>query len=83
MKYNISPKGFSGICQYFFGDNYVAATNVREATSPVKVNNPEITPVQLNRDKQSPFVTAYAKAAETPPVFVDFEKKFNALSSTA
>ena len=81
---HITKKDLVAFANTFFGDNYVVAYKRQgEATSLVKVNNPEITPVQLNRDKQSPFVTAFyaKKAAETPPVLWILKKKFNALSS--
>ena len=75
---HITKKDLVAFANTFFGNNYVVAFKRQgEATSLVKVNNPEITPIQLNRDKQSPFVTAFyaKKAAETPPIFVDFEKE--------
>ena len=58
-------------------NNYVVAyKRVGEDKNIQKVEKPEITPVEVNRDDQSPFVKNIltAKAAEMQPKFVDYEK---------
>ena len=52
----------------FFTDNYVVVYKKQgENTSLVKVENPGITPIELNRDKKSPFLEAFNKI-ETPEI---------------
>ena len=62
----------------FYKDNYVV-TYKRQGTDEniAKVENPGITPVNLNRDKQSDYLVAFnqIEPAEITPVFVDFEKE--------
>ncbi|MAN27131.1 MULTISPECIES: M16 family metallopeptidase [Mesonia] len=60
-----------------YKDNYVAVYKRKgEDTTIAKVENPGITPVQLNRDKQSDFIKAFNKK-ESPalePQYVDYEQ---------
>lgn len=60
-----------------YKDNYVAVyKRIGEDPNIAKVENPGITPVQLNRDKQSDFLIEFNKS-EAPvltPQYVDYEK---------
>ncbi|MBW2962766.1 M16 family metallopeptidase [Mesonia aestuariivivens] len=60
-----------------YNNNYVAVYKRKgKDTSISKVQNPGITPVKLNRDKQSDFLTEFNKT-ESPalqPQYVDYEK---------
>ena len=59
----------------FVGENYVVVyKRIGEDTTVQKVDKPEITPVEVNRDASSPFSKAITKAAPPPiqPVFVDY-----------
>lgn len=62
----------------FFKDNYVIIYK-RKGTNDklVRVSNPGITPIQLNRDAQSEFYKDFAKltSSDLAPVFVDFKKE--------
>lgn len=62
----------------FFKNNY-AIIYKRKGTNDklVRVSNPGITPIQLNRDAQSEFYKDFAKltSADLEPVFVDFKKE--------
>ena len=62
----------------FFKENYVIIYK-RKGTNDklVRVSNPGITPIQLNRDAQSEFYKDFAKltSADLEPVFVDFKKE--------
>ncbi len=51
-----------------------------EDTSVGKIDKPEISPIEVNRDKESPFVTALIadKPHDIEPVFVDFEHDLTA-----
>src|SRR5690606_24397244 len=52
----------------FFVDNYVVVYKKQgENTGLVKVENPGITPIELNRDKKSPLLVAFNKI-ETPEI---------------
>ncbi len=60
-----------------YKDNYVAVyKRVGEDTNIAKVENPAITPVQLNRDKQSAFITEFNKteAPELKPQYIDYQE---------
>lgn len=59
-----------------YGNNYVEVHKIKgEDTSIVKVQNPGITPVALNRDKESDFLKAFQKmeAPALKPQFVDYK----------
>ncbi len=64
----------------FYGDNYVAAFKRQgENSGLVKVENPGITPIELNRDKKSPFLEHFS-AMETPkikPSYVNYKEAIN------
>jgi len=60
----------------FFKDNYVIIYKRKGVNDKlVRVSNPKITPVQLNREAQSEFYKNFAKLTSTDlaPVFVDFK----------
>ncbi|MCF6130062.1 insulinase family protein [Flavobacterium sp. AS60] len=62
----------------FFKDNYVIIYKRKGVNDKlVRVSNPKITPVQLNRDSQSEFYKDFTKLTSTDlsPVFVDFKKE--------
>ena len=60
-----------------YKDNYVIVFKRNgEAKDLVKVEKPAITPLQINRNKQSDFLTDFAKVSVAPiePVFVDYNQ---------
>jgi len=60
-----------------YGDNYVIVyKNQGENKDLVRVENPGITPISLNRENESQFYKDFQKMTEKPiqPVFVDFDK---------
>lgn len=62
----------------FFKDNYVVVYKEKGVNDKlVRVENPGITPIQLNKDAQSPFLKEIIseKVSDIAPVFVDFKKK--------
>ncbi|NLP58111.1 pitrilysin family protein [Lutibacter sp. B1] len=62
----------------FYKDNYVVVNKTQgKADDFVKVENPKITPNELNRDISSNFLTAFNKieSPELKPKFVDYEKE--------
>lgn len=62
--------------EYYGNDYVVVYKRVGKANDVQKVEKPEITEVEVNRDKTSPFVQQIASIS-TPrltPVFIDFEK---------
>ncbi len=70
-----------------FNNNYVVVyKRLGEAKNAQKVDKPEITPVTVNREDQSPFLKSIVdfKPAEVEPVFLDFKKdiaQFNCKSN--
>lgn len=62
----------------FYKDNYVITYKRQgEDSSIVKVENPGITPVQINRELSSPFLVNFSKMESEPlqPKFVDYKKE--------
>ncbi len=62
----------------FYKDNYVIVYKRKGVNDKlVRVSNPAITPVQLNRDSQSEFYKDFSKLTSTDlnPVYVDFKKE--------
>ncbi len=59
-----------------YGSNYVEAHKIKgEDKNIVKVENPGITPVELNRDKESKFIQDFKKieAPALQPKFIDYK----------
>ena len=75
---NVSKQELVDFVKNFYGDNYVAVYKRQgENKNQVKVENPGITPIALNRDKKSPFLIDFNNIT-TPalePKFVDYEKE--------
>ena len=62
----------------FYKDNYVAVYKTKGVNDKlVRVSNPGITPIQLNREAQSEFYKTFSKikSGDLAPVFVDFKKE--------
>ena len=60
----------------FYGDNYVTAYKRQgKDENQVKVENPGITPIELNRDKTSPFLDNFSaiEAPQITPSYVDYD----------
>ena len=74
---NVTKQELVDFANKFYGDNYVAVYKKQgESRDLVKVENPGITAIELNRDKKSPFLEDF-NAMETPPIkpkFVDYDK---------
>ena len=66
------------IANTYFGDNYVCVHKLQsdKDVNPVKVDKPEITPIETNRDARSQFCTDLMAMKSEPlkPQFLDFEK---------
>ncbi len=64
--------------QNFFKDNYVAVYKEKGANENlIRVENPGITPIQLNRDVQSEYLTAFMNqegVSEIQPEFIDYSQ---------
>lgn len=62
----------------FYKDNYVIVYKRKGVNDKlVRVSNPSITPIQLNRDSQSEFYKKFASLTSTDltPIYVDFKKE--------
>ncbi|MCH3885255.1 M16 family metallopeptidase [Tenacibaculum aquimarinum] len=72
----ISKQELVDFANTFYKDNYVVTYKRKGADKNiVKVSNPGITPVNLNRDKSSEYITAFNKMESEPlqPKFVDYK----------
>jgi predicted Zn-dependent peptidase len=73
----VTKKDIVAFANKYFGNNYVAVYKRKgEDKNIVKVDKPQITPVETNRDAQSSFVKNIIKAPVDPvaPVWVDYNK---------
>ncbi|WP_369049054.1 M16 family metallopeptidase [Tenacibaculum sp. UWU-22] len=73
----ISKKQLVDFANSFYKNNYVVTYKRKgEDKNIVKVENPGITPVHLNRDKSSAFITAFNKIQSKPlqPKFIDYKE---------
>jgi len=73
----LTKKDIVAFANKYFGENYVVVYKRKgEDKSVIKVVKPPITPVETNRNSQSPFVKAVISAPVTPiePVWVDYNK---------
>ena len=74
----ISKEDLVEFANEFFDDNYVAVyKNQGENQDLIRVENPKITPIKINREEDSEFYKEIQKIPSIPvePVFVDFEKE--------
>lgn len=73
---NISKEELVAFANNFYRENYVVTYKRKgEDTSIVKVQNPGITPVKLNRGEQSEFVQQFTAKQSQPlqPQYIDYE----------
>lgn len=73
---NITKEEVVAFANNFYKDNYVVTYKRKgEDQNIVKVSNPGITPVHLNRDKASEYIKAFNKMESKPlaPKFVDYD----------
>jgi predicted Zn-dependent peptidase len=73
----ITKKDIMAFANKYFGNNYVVIFKRKgEDKNVTKVEKPPITPVETNRDKQSPFLVKVNEMPATPakPVWLDFSK---------
>ena len=76
----ISKEDLVAFANDFYKDNYVVTYKRKgEDKSIAKVQNPGITPVHLNRDKQSDYVKNFESipSEELQPVFVDYKSEIH------
>ena len=74
----ISKQELVDFANSFYKDNYVVTYKRKgEDKNITKVKNPGITPVNLNRGKQSEFVQSFhkMKAKDITPLFIDYNKE--------
>lgn len=72
----ISKEDVVAFANELYGNNYVEVHKIKgEDKNIVKVDNPGITPIELNRDKESNFLQAFNKleAPALSPKFVDYK----------
>jgi len=59
----------------WFGENYVQVNKNAGESNAVKVEKPKITPIEIDRESQSPFFLAWdsLKSDRLEPVFIDYK----------
>ncbi len=75
---NITKEEVVEFAQNFFQENYVCIKKEQGANENlIRVENPGITPIKINRDAQSEFLTKILneKASEIKPQFIDYQKE--------
>ncbi|MFZ4592579.1 MAG: insulinase family protein, partial [Ignavibacteria bacterium] len=76
----ITKKDVVDLANKYLGNNYVAVyKKTGEDKNAQKIVKPEITPVQVNRDSESPFLTKVVneKAVEIKPQFIDYKNNIS------
>ncbi len=74
---NITKQDIIEFANKYYGDNYVVVyKRTGEDPNVIKIQKPPITPVELNRDKESAFVKNIEEmeAPDIQPVFIDYDK---------
>jgi predicted Zn-dependent peptidase len=74
---SITKEELVAVANKYYQDNYVMVRkNLGEDTSVRKVSKPAITPVEVNRDAQSDFLTQIleTEAADIQPQFINYEQ---------
>jgi predicted Zn-dependent peptidase len=63
----------------WFGENYVQVNKRNGESNAVKVEKPVITPVNIDRESQSPFYLAWdtIESGRLEPVFLDYDQAIN------
>lgn len=77
---NITKEQVVEYANKFYNNNYVVVyKRVGADSSIVKVPKPEITPIDIDRSKESEFLKEFKKTSspDLQPLFVDFEKEIN------
>ncbi|GLB51373.1 peptidase M16 [Neptunitalea chrysea] len=80
---NINKEDLIAFANDFYKENYVVIYKHQgEDENIVKVQNPKITQVNLNRDKQSEYFTKFIEMETAPlePQYVDFDKAIQKIS---
>ena len=75
---SVSKEDLVKFANAFYGDNYVVTyKRVGEDPNIVKVKNPEITPINVNREDQSAYLAEFfaMPVEELKPVFVDYDSE--------
>jgi zinc protease len=71
-----TKKDIVDFANQWFGENYVQVNKRYGANKAVKVEKPQITPVEIDRESQSPFYVEWdsVKSGRIKPLFLDYEK---------
>ncbi len=81
---DITKEDVVAFANEFYGDNYVEVHKIKGVdTTVVRVENPGITPVELNRDKESEFLQAFnAKSSpDLMPQYIDYQEAINEMKT--
>ncbi|AQX13381.1 peptidase M16 [Elizabethkingia meningoseptica] len=83
----LTKQDIIGFANKYFNDNNYVAVYKRKGVDKnvIKVEKPPITPVEVNRDAQSPFLVQVNNMPETPikPVWLDYNKDIQKSKSGA
>ena len=75
----ITKAEISEFAKKWFNDNYVQINKVNGESNAVKVEKPQITPVEIDRESKSDFYAAWdsVESGRLQPVFIDYEEAVN------
>ena len=79
----LSKQDVIDVANKYFGDNYAVVYKREGKPAIEKIEKPAITPITINRDKESSFLVGIKEAKTTPvaPVFVDYVKDMSKLKA--
>lgn len=80
---SLTKKDIMDFCNKYFKDNYVAVYKKQGTPNNPKIDKPQITPIQPNRDKESDYLKQIKENKVQPiePVFVDYNKDMSKLKT--
>lgn len=75
----ITKAEITDFAKKWFGDNYVQINKVNGESNAVKVEKPQITPVEIDRESKSDFYAAWdsIESGRLQPVFIDYDEAIN------
>jgi len=81
---NITKQDIVDFTNKYFGENYTAVYKLTgKDPDEIKIEKPEITPIETNRDAESAFLTEIKNSKVDPikPVFMDFSKDISVIEA--
>ncbi len=82
MQSKLTKQDIVDFCNKYFNDNYVAVYKKEGKPNDKKIEKPQITPIQSNRDNESQFLAEIKARKKNPvaPAFLDYTKDLSVVN---